>query len=236
MAAEKAGLAATVTLDHERAVLEFDAPPIDGTPPRVVAAFSGDHMDGEPGRSDQLTLSAEVGDERMSLLTLAWRDGPGLDEGAALQQRLAELEARTDERVPLERRGLNAPADERTGRYARGDVIRQLAGDLKRTDAQAPLAPKQSHALVAIEPSRPVLTRVPDRADEEAEHSQQPAPIAGDIEAQRANGSEFLISSLMQGLQRDLAEAESHFVGPGAAATARGGSLLIAVGQRSAFA
>jgi hypothetical protein len=45
--------------------------------------------------------------------------------------------------------------------------------------------------------------------------------VAGDIETQRANVSEFLISSVMQGLQRDLAEAESYLVRPGVAATAR---------------
>jgi hypothetical protein len=219
MVAENAGLAGSVTLDRERAVLEFNGPALDGSLPRFVAAFN-DGSDGETGSSDRLTLYAEVGDEPMNLLTLAWRHDPELDEQAALQHRLAELEARTDESLPLDRRGLNAPADERTGRYARGDVLRQLAGDLKRAAARAPLAFEQSHALVPIKQPRPVLTRVPDR--EEPQRGPPPAPVASDIETQRANVSEFLISSLMQALQRDLAEAESHFVGPGVAATARG--------------
>lgn len=39
MAAEKAGLAASVSLDHERAVLEFDEAH-SGAAPRVIAVFS----------------------------------------------------------------------------------------------------------------------------------------------------------------------------------------------------
>ena len=77
MAAEKAGLAATVTLDHERAVLEFDAALPDGALPRVIAAFD-DERNGEPGGSDQVTVCVETGEERTTLLTLAWRDDPRL--------------------------------------------------------------------------------------------------------------------------------------------------------------
>jgi len=221
MAAERAGLVATVTLDDERAILEFDEALAGGVLPRVTAAFSDDRGS-EPGGSDHVTLSVETGDERGTLLTLAWRDELGLDEAEALQRRLAELGSRTDERLPLERRGLNAPADVRTGRYARGDVIRQLAGDLQRAAAQAPPAMERSHALVAIQEPPPVLARAPDRAElHNARRVLQGLP-AGDIETQRANVSELLIASLLQAMQRDLAEAESHFVGPGAAASARG--------------
>ena len=42
LTAEKAGLAATVTLDHERAVLEFDEAHAGGGLPRIVAAFNDD--------------------------------------------------------------------------------------------------------------------------------------------------------------------------------------------------
>ena len=148
-----------------------------------------------------------------------------MEEGAALQQRLAELEARTDERLPLERRGLNAAADVRTGRYSRGDVIRQLAADLKRAAAQAPPAWEPSHALVAIQPPlAPFWQAAPDRGERSGDSGRRApqAALAGDIETQRANVSELLISSLMQAMQRDLAEAESHLVGPGVAASARG--------------
>jgi hypothetical protein len=94
----------------------------------------------------------------------------------------------------------------------------------KRATAQAPVVPEQSRALVVIEPPRPVLRRVPDRT-ESAEDIGRPAPqarrVAG-IETQRANVSELLISNLLLAMQRDLAEAESHFVGLGVAASARG--------------
>ena len=171
-----------------------------------------------------MTLYVETGEERRELLTLAWRADAGLDEGAALQQRLSELEARTDERLPLERRGLNAVADVRTGRYAKGDVIRQLAGDLKRAAPQTPPAREPSHALVAIDGPRPVLARALDRAEGSGDSGRRApeALPAGDIETQRANVSELLISSLMQAMQRELAEAESHFVGPGVSASVRG--------------
>src|SRR5262245_40173913 len=94
--AAKAGLAATVTLEQDRAVLEFDASGSEGAPPRVVAAFHDDR-DVEPGGSEEVTLFIEMGEERTTLLDLAWRDDPGLGEEAALRQRLAELETRTDE-------------------------------------------------------------------------------------------------------------------------------------------
>jgi hypothetical protein len=110
MAAEKAG--ATVTLDHERAMLDFDGT-LDGASPRVVAAF-GDEREGKPGGSDRITLCVDTGDEQTTLLTLAWRDDDAPYEEAALERRLAELEACTDESVPLKLRGLNAPVDERT--------------------------------------------------------------------------------------------------------------------------
>lgn len=221
MAARKAGLAATVTLDRDRAVLEFDASTADGSLPRVVAAFDGD---GEPGESGRMILYVETGEERRELLSLAWRDDPGLDEGAVLQSRLAELEGRTDERLPLEHRGLNAQADVRAGHYAKGDVIRQLAGDLKRVARPTRPTPEPSHALVAIERPRAVMTRVPDRVEraEESRRPARPAPPLGDIETQHANVSELLISRLMRAVQRDLADAESQLVGPGVGAWARG--------------
>jgi len=221
IAADKAGLAAAVTLDHERAVLEFDGTPSDGALPRLTTVFS-DEPGGQSSAAEQVTLFADLAGERATLLTLAWRDDSGLDETAALQRLLAELEACTDERLPLSRRGLNATADVRTGRYARGgDVIRQLAADIRRAAGQAPL---QSHALVPIEPLRPVPADAPDQV-ERPEPSRRRAPRAqptGNIETQRANVSELLIASLIQAMQRDLAEAESQLAGPGISASARG--------------
>jgi hypothetical protein len=240
MAAGRAGLAATVTLDEARGVLEFDEASSVGALPRIVAIFH-EGTDGGAAGTDGLTLCAETSEEQSTLLELAWQDDPGLDEETALECRLAELEARTDQRLPLGRRGLNAQADNRTGRYARGDVIGLLAGDLKRALAQGLPARTETHALVPIEPPRPVPASVPDRGSASEESGRQPlqasddlralgrasragkrAPVGVHVEEQRANVSEFLISSLMQAMQRELAEVESHFVGPGVAASARG--------------
>lgn len=223
MAAVKAGRAASVTLDGEHAVLELAATDPHGAPLQVIAAFNDDR-DAKPGASEQVSVRVETGEEQGALLTLAWRDDPDVDEGTALESRLAELEARTDERLPLEHRGLNASADVRSGRYAKGDVIRQLAGDLKRAVPHPPPAPKQSHALVAVERPRPVLARAPDRVERIEDNGRRApeAPPAGDAETPRANVSELLISSLMRAMQHELAEAESHFVGPGVSASVRG--------------
>jgi hypothetical protein len=116
-AAARAGVPASVTLDGERAVLEtVGAPGPDGAPVQVIVAFN---EDAGAGVSEQVRLHVERGEERGTLLTLAWLDDPDVDERAALQHRLAELEARTDGGLPLERGGLNAAADVRSGRYAK---------------------------------------------------------------------------------------------------------------------
>src|SRR5262245_24849864 len=106
MAAKRAGVIATVTLDRERAVLELEGTFSDGARPRVIAVFNDDR-DGELGGSDGLILGVETSEDWTTLLTLAWRDDPGQGQEEALERRLAELEARTDERLPLVRRGLN---------------------------------------------------------------------------------------------------------------------------------
>jgi hypothetical protein len=220
--ADKAGLAAIVTVDQERVVLAFDEALRDGSLPRVIAAFNDDG-DGEHD-VDRLTLSVETAESRTTLLTLVWRDDPGLDERTALEYRLAELEARTDERVALSTRGLNAAADVRTGRYATGDVIRGLADDLKSAAAQASQALERSQGLVSIGRPLQALADEPDRGErfEDRGRHVSEAPPVGDNELQLANVSEFMISALLQAMQRDLAEAENHFVGPGVAASARG--------------
>ena len=216
-AADKAGLPATITMDREQVVLQFDETLAGGVLPRFVAVF-GDDGDGEPGES--VTLCVEADDTRTAFLRLAWRDHAGPGEAEVLERRLAELELRTDERAPLEVRGLNAAADVRTGPYAAGDVVRQLARDFKRAAGQMPRGPDRSRALVAARPSPQVLVKAAERA-ESVDDSGRRAPRSGDVEAQRANITELLISLLMQAMQRDLAEAESHFVGPGIAASAR---------------
>jgi hypothetical protein len=220
MAASKAGLAAAVTLAGDRALLRFEDVP-DGLP-RIVAVFS-EGGDGAPGLSEQLSVLVESDEEQTTLLCVGWRDDPAWGEEVALHARLAELEGRTDESLPLAHRGLNAPADVRTGRYAKGDVIRELAADLKRAAGNFRHAPEPSRALVAIGPAQAGPARGSDRGGTPAagEARAAGAPMASDIAAQRANVSELLISSLMQALQRDLAEGESYFAGLGAEAAAR---------------
>jgi hypothetical protein len=62
IAAEKAGLAATVTLNDERAVLELGGAASDSPALLVIAAFN-EERDAEPG-ADQVSVRVETGDER----------------------------------------------------------------------------------------------------------------------------------------------------------------------------
>jgi hypothetical protein len=222
MAAAKAGLAGTVTLHQDRAILQFEEAAGDDLSPRIVVLFN-EEGGGEENVCERVSLYVEAGEERTALLSLAWRGGRESEGDAIEKARLADLEARTGENLPLELRGLNASADMRTGRYAKGDVVRQLIGDLKRAGEHLRGGSGPPRALVAIE--RPVA--VPERDAGRGESCRRsegrtPRPAVPDMEVQRTNVSELLISNLMQAMQRDLAEAESHFVKPGLGSTARG--------------
>ena len=126
LAAERAGLASSVTASEAEIVLEIAGSGPDGEGLRVLVRFN-DAREAMPGWVDWVTLSAETAEGRTPLLTLAWRDDEGLSEEENLRRRLAEWEARVDRELPLERRGLNAKADVRTGRYGRGSVLGALA-------------------------------------------------------------------------------------------------------------
>jgi hypothetical protein len=217
-AAGQAGLAATVTMDRDRVVLQCDETFEGGVFPRFVAVFGEDAQ----GESDSVTLCVETEEGQNTLLSVHWRDEPGLDAAEIAERRLAELDSRSDERIPLERRGLNAPAEVRTGPYAGGDAIRHLTGDLKRAAGQMKRGPDRSRALVAVAPSPPALAKAAETVEhvEDRGHPSQPSEVAA-LEAQRANVAELLIARLMEAMQRDLADAESHLVGPGMAASAR---------------
>src|SRR5262245_3706623 len=84
LAAARAAVAASVTLNGERVVLELGAADADA-PLQVIAAFD---EDGGAGVFEQVRLYVETGEEWGTLLTLAWRDDPDLDGGTALQRRL----------------------------------------------------------------------------------------------------------------------------------------------------
>jgi hypothetical protein len=218
-AAGKAGLAATVTMDRDRVVLQCDEIFEGGALPRFVAVFGEDGK----GESDSVTLCVETEEGQNTLLRLHWGDEPGLDAAEIAERRLAELDSRTDEGLPLGRRGLNARADVRRGPYAAGDAIRHLAGDLKRASGQMPRGPDRSRALVPLGPAPEILPEAAERVgqNEDGGSGTLRAAQAGALEAQRANLTELLIARLMEAMQRDLAEAESHLVGPGMAASAR---------------
>jgi hypothetical protein len=148
LAAERAGLASSVTASEATIVLELAGSSPDGDGMRVVVRFN-DARDAMPGWVDWVTLSAETAEGRMPLLTLAWRDDEGLPEEENLRRRLAEWEARVDRDLPLERRGLNARADVRTGRYARGSVLGALLRDLQSASGSAMVHEPRAVALRA---------------------------------------------------------------------------------------
>jgi hypothetical protein len=174
----------------------------------VVSArvrFDAPH-DGRDEWRSWLSLNIETASEITPLLTLGWVDSE-----------------------PDAARGLNCVADIREGVYAKGNVVNALRADLR----SALLA-------VAIHTSRAVALRTAsDLAHAEhipsSEQRKQKAtphrsgngatsatPLGtGDIEGQCANVSELLIARLMKAMQSELADAESHFVGAGLAASAQ---------------
>jgi hypothetical protein len=81
------------------------------------------------------------------LVVLAWFDGG-----------LGSLERRVDPHLPLDQRGLNAPADIREGRYRRGDVLDRLRAELEAATGQSVLRAPRIHAsrraVAAVEPIR----------------------------------------------------------------------------------
>jgi hypothetical protein len=109
-----------VTVHHDRVVLELESGS-EGTL-RVVAGFNEDHI-GRSGWGDWLQLRIETADQTTPLLTLGWL---GADEEALA----ASLGARVDPGLPPDQRGLNAAADIREGRYARGDAVALLRAEI----------------------------------------------------------------------------------------------------------
>ena len=109
-----------VSISPDAVVLEI-SPDTGGTAFRAVARLE-DERAAREGWARWLTVSLEDAETRHDVLTLAW-----LDEGEILEL----LERRVDESLPLEQRGLNAAADIREGRYARGDALRHLKAELQ---------------------------------------------------------------------------------------------------------
>jgi hypothetical protein len=166
--------------------------------------FDAPH-DGRDEWRSWLSLSLEAANEITPLLTLAWVDSE-----------------------PEAARGLNSAADVREGVYAKGNVVNALRSDLR--SALQGVAIHTSRA-VALRPASDLSRTEHVSASEPRKHRATPhrignraskAPLdAGDIEVQRANVSELLISRLMKAMQSDLGDAESHFAGAGIAASAK---------------
>ena len=91
---------------------------------RVVVRFNDAEAERE-GWQSWLTVSAGTLEDARELLTMAW--GGADDTPARL---IEKLEDRVDERLSLDERGLNAVADIREGRHAKGNVLRLLKAEL----------------------------------------------------------------------------------------------------------
>jgi hypothetical protein len=103
-----------VAVSPDRVVLELER--AGEGPVRIVAGLNEDHV-GRPGWAEWIQLRIESEDWITSLVTLAWFDG-GMDL----------LEKRVDPHLPLDRRGLNAAAHIREGRYAPAKAKAEVRG------------------------------------------------------------------------------------------------------------
>lgn len=201
-----------VTVSADRVVLELES--AGEGPLRVVAGLNEDHV-GRSGWADWLQLRVE-GEWITPLLTLAWFDG-GIDS----------LERRIDPDLPLKRRGLNAPADIREGRYARGDVLDRLRADLEALTGHA--APRQSRALARTDPpahavavAKPAKVSAPDNViDAEFTPVAPPVVTRNDTPGNGRMPSvdevkEMLIAATFEALQHELLSREAALRGAGA--------------------
>ena len=221
-AAERAGLASNVTAGEATIVLELAGSGPNGDGMRVLVRFN-DVREAMPGWVDWVTLSAETPEGRTPLLTLAWRDDEGSSDEENLRRRLAEWEALVDRDLPLERRGLNAKADVRVGRYGRGSVLSALLRDLQSTSGTTMGREPRAVALRA-EPVT-VLRREGRSAEAlpvievSAEPVSPPAQILNPMSA--AAVSERLIAAVLQSMQKELHEHEARFAGAGLTSSAK---------------
>ena len=221
LAAKRAGLSSNITAGEAEIALEIVGAGPDGQDLCVVVRFN-DPRAAMPGWCDWITLSAETAGERSPLLTLAWRDDEGLSGEENLRRRLAEWEARVDRELPLERRGLNAKADVRTGRYGRGSVLSALLRDLQSAGGASghepraialraePVTPLRREGRSAI--ALPVI-------EVSAEPVSPPAQILSPMSA--AAVGERLIAAVLERLQKELREHEARFAGTGLTSSAK---------------
>ncbi|MGO9545726.1 MAG: hypothetical protein ACLPPF_13150 [Rhodomicrobium sp.] len=216
------GLPWTVISGKDRMVLELRQAGADEAALQIIAAFN-DGTAFRPGWRDWLQLRMETGDgsESEELLTLAW-----------LEADVSPERAKIDPSLPLERRGLNADADIREGRYARGDTLRALAKDLRSLAAGS--MHRDGTAMVAL-PVADGGGRAMARTRQAGEAPGIPAVFDAEFEVlgPELSGSAFparpalrrtpsldelnerLIAEILEAMQRELAQKDARFAGAG---------------------
>jgi hypothetical protein len=210
-----------VAVSPDRVVLELES--AGEGPLRVVAGLNEDHV-GRQEWADWVQLRIESEDLITPLLTLAWFDGG-----------VGSLEQRVNRDLPLDRRGLNAAADIREGRYGRGDVVNLLRADLEAVTGHS--APRSSQALRRIDPSRRAVAVVeavtapaPDNVvDAEFEVVAQSEAVRDVAPGQRMPSldelREMLIAETFEALQHELSSREAAVRGAGALSSVKANVL-----------
>jgi hypothetical protein len=225
-AGEGLGLNVSIEIGAERVVLEFIHPEYGETGLRVIAGIN-ESGKGRDGWCDWLELRSETADVAVPLLLLGWTGG---DDPAS---RLALYEGLTDENLPLDARGLNAAADVREGKYARGDTVALLRGNLEATVRGADAITGQTHAVVPFGPARAVPAALVPRKDEGARSvldvpfetvgaaaGRGDAVMQGRVQSP-AEIKEWLISEIFRAMQHELLSKEAGLKGSGALAVLR---------------
>ncbi len=214
--------AGDVAVSPDRVVLELESG--SEGPLRIVAGLNEDRV-GRTGWADWVQLRIESEDRITPLLTLAWFDGG-----------IGSLEKSVDPDLPLDRRGLNAPADIREGRYGRGNVLDLLRADLEAVTGHS--ARRSSRASMRIDPPRravafvePVRDPAPDSVVD-AEFAVE-APSGAVENVARGNTrmpsvdelKERLIAETFEALQHELLSREAAVRGAGALPSVKGNVL-----------
>ncbi len=224
-----AGLPWSVITGNDRVVLEVTHGGADEVALRIVAAFN-DGRAFRPCWQNWLQLRMESGDgsESQELLTLAWLEA-NAQEGPII-----------DPSLPLERRGLNADADIREGRYARGDALRALAKELRSLTAGG--MHRAGTALVALPPpdgggralartrqagDAPAISAVFDAEFEVSGVAAEPAGSTFPVQPRSRRIpsldelNERLIAEILEAMQQELAKKDARFAGAGVHTSAK---------------
>ena len=208
-----------VTVDHDRVVLELDSSREGAL--RVVAGFNEDPT-GRPEWTEWLQLRIETEDRTTPLLTLAWA---GAEDDAL-------IEARIDRSLPLDRRGLNAAADIREGRYARDDALKLLRADLAAARGSAATASLRALATsrasrTDVAPFEPV-SHLPPRNALDAEFAPVVPPAAARTDERIPSLpelKELLIAGVFEAMQEELLKREANLAGSGILSSAKSNVL-----------